>query len=268
MKKWLVTCAALAAQARERGNLMSRNSVPLVVVGLVAAALSAGAAHAQQVSSTNDYTLSWTGSAFGSASTVYAVEEAYGTTPFDFGSFELSLYSDATNLTLNNAGGITVNFPSLTPSPPYSNPTTVVFSSDGTLGSWGATYNTADPVTLGTLGSLPTLTFTAYDGEDISGIYYYVYAYLPGDWTTEGTSPGDYTNVSVGAGFSTPTFTYSNGVTTVVTSTADYTGTHDNLSFTLIGSAIPEPSTWAMLLLGFAGLGFLAYRKRATLAAT
>jgi hypothetical protein len=40
------------------------------------------------------------------------------------------------------------------------------------------------------------------------------------------------------------------------------------LSFTLIGSAIPEPSTWAMLLLGFAGLGFLAYRKRATLAAT
>jgi hypothetical protein len=24
---------------------------------------------------------------------------------------------------------------------------------------------------------------------------------------------------------------------------------------------IPEPSTWAMMLLGFAGLGFLAYRK-------
>ena len=27
-------------------------------------------------------------------------------------------------------------------------------------------------------------------------------------------------------------------------------------------SAVPEPSTWAMLLLGFAGMGFMAYRRR------
>ena len=25
--------------------------------------------------------------------------------------------------------------------------------------------------------------------------------------------------------------------------------------------AVPEPSTWAMLLLGFAGIGFIAYRR-------
>jgi hypothetical protein len=30
---------------------------------------------------------------------------------------------------------------------------------------------------------------------------------------------------------------------------------------------VPEPSTWAMMLAGFAGLGFLAYRKRGALAA-
>jgi hypothetical protein len=29
----------------------------------------------------------------------------------------------------------------------------------------------------------------------------------------------------------------------------------------LVSAAIPEPSTWAMMLLGFAGLGFLGYRK-------
>ena len=29
-------------------------------------------------------------------------------------------------------------------------------------------------------------------------------------------------------------------------------------------SAIPEPSTWAMMLLGFAGLGYAGYRKRKT----
>ena len=27
-------------------------------------------------------------------------------------------------------------------------------------------------------------------------------------------------------------------------------------------SAVPEPSTWAMMILGFAGVGFLAYRRR------
>ncbi len=31
-------------------------------------------------------------------------------------------------------------------------------------------------------------------------------------------------------------------------------------AFAIEGNAIPEPSTWAMMLLGFAGLGFLGYR--------
>jgi PEP-CTERM motif len=35
------------------------------------------------------------------------------------------------------------------------------------------------------------------------------------------------------------------------------------------GSCVPEPSTWAMMLLGFAGLGLAGYkaRKRAPIAA-
>jgi hypothetical protein len=33
-----------------------------------------------------------------------------------------------------------------------------------------------------------------------------------------------------------------------------------NAVFSLSGSAVPEPSTWAMMLLGFAGLGFAGYR--------
>lgn len=27
-------------------------------------------------------------------------------------------------------------------------------------------------------------------------------------------------------------------------------------------SSVPEPSTWAMMILGFAALGFMAYRRR------
>nr|WP_312014515.1 PEPxxWA-CTERM sorting domain-containing protein [Bradyrhizobium sp. AUGA SZCCT0283] len=37
----------------------------------------------------------------------------------------------------------------------------------------------------------------------------------------------------------------------------------DNTQFvTATISAVPEPSTWAMMILGFAGIGFLAYRRR------
>ena len=27
-------------------------------------------------------------------------------------------------------------------------------------------------------------------------------------------------------------------------------------------SAVPEPSTWAMMVLGFAGIGFMTYRRK------
>jgi hypothetical protein len=40
-------------------------------------------------------------------------------------------------------------------------------------------------------------------------------------------------------------------------------GTGPNQNFTLVvgTAAVPEPSTWAMMLLGFAGLGFMGYRS-------
>ena len=42
----------------------------------------------------------------------------------------------------------------------------------------------------------------------------------------------------------------------------------DNVSLDVL-TPVPEPSTWAMLILGFVGVGFIAYRRRngATLAA-
>jgi hypothetical protein len=35
-----------------------------------------------------------------------------------------------------------------------------------------------------------------------------------------------------------------------------------NAAFSLTGITVPEPSTWAMMLIGFAGLGFAAYSRR------
>ena len=40
----------------------------------------------------------------------------------------------------------------------------------------------------------------------------------------------------------------------------------DNITATVSAvsevSAVPEPSTWAMMILGFAGIGFMAYRRK------
>lgn len=43
--------------------------------------------------------------------------------------------------------------------------------------------------------------------------------------------------------------------------------TNDSLGFALFGGAgnvggVPEPSTWAMMILGFCGLGYMAYRRK------
>ena len=35
----------------------------------------------------------------------------------------------------------------------------------------------------------------------------------------------------------------------------------DLLGTVTVSTAVPEPSTWAMMLLGFVGLGFAGYRK-------
>ena len=40
------------------------------------------------------------------------------------------------------------------------------------------------------------------------------------------------------------------------------TDTGPPLAFRFEVAAVPEPSTWAMLILGFAGLGFMAYRRK------
>jgi PEP-CTERM motif len=53
---------------------------------------------------------------------------------------------------------------------------------------------------------------------------------------------------------------YYLNISGVAGATAGYGG---NLSTTQVG-AIPEPATWAMMLLGFAGMGFMAYRKKTT----
>jgi hypothetical protein len=41
--------------------------------------------------------------------------------------------------------------------------------------------------------------------------------------------------------------------------TASFSSTGDAFEFSLVG--VPEPSTWAMMAIGFVGLGYAAFRR-------
>jgi hypothetical protein len=58
--------------------------------------------------------------------------------------------------------------------------------------------------------------------------------------------------------------TYSLSVNSPFSISAGQNDVHlyGTLSYNGAVSAVPEPSTWAMLLLGFAGVGFMAYRRK------
>jgi hypothetical protein len=47
-----------------------------------------------------------------------------------------------------------------------------------------------------------------------------------------------------------------------INAVAGETLTGRNGSIVTISAAVPEPSTWAMMILGFIGVGFLAYRRK------
>jgi hypothetical protein len=67
------------------------------------------------------------------------------------------------------------------------------------------------------------------------------------------TTPADFLTIASLNGLTAEFLRY-----TVLTSNGPNPGLSD-LSFT---TAVPEPSTWAMMMLGFAGVGFMAYRRR------
>jgi hypothetical protein len=56
-------------------------------------------------------------------------------------------------------------------------------------------------------------------------------------------------------------FTGSDSSPTFVPGTY-YGSVGDSVTITDITAAVPEPSTWAMMILGFIGVGFMAYRRK------
>jgi hypothetical protein len=256
---------------------MTRVQFGAFVGAMLASVVSlTGPSNAQQaVSRTSDFTVTFSDQAFSNASANYALSFAYaGQAPYS-STFTLTLLPNFQNLVVSPGpeGTMTVSNTA-----PVANATTVSFSNaTGAPGSWGASYDSAATasgplLTLGTQAGLATLNFNG--GGNVSGpgytnINYFINVFLPGDWTTEGTGTGDYQLLGIAPGFSNPTFTFDpiTNTTTVSTSNPDYAGdgSSTNMDLTLFGlpvAAVPEPSTWAMLILGFAGIGLMAVRRK------
>jgi hypothetical protein len=74
---------------------------------------------------------------------------------------------------------------------------------------------------------------------------------------TPGTGPNGTVGYIADFNFANAYQYYAFGASTV----AVQLGNSDQ-ELSAIGPAVPELSTWAMMILGFAGLGFMAYRRR------
>jgi hypothetical protein len=160
------------------------------------------------------------------------------------------------------ANGARTNF--ALPIPTIGTGTTQLFSNTSFFPPGGndtSSFLTAEFTGKFTVGAGNTLSFSGSVDDNVL-IY----------WRPDG-STGAYTLLSV-----TPN-NLSNQPLFDFTSASLGTGTYDfeifyadrsstQASFTLdadVTAAVPEPSTWAMMILGFLGLGFTCYRRRSTI---
>jgi hypothetical protein len=124
-----------------------------------------------------------------------------------------------------------------------------------TIGSFStATFSNATQIGLDTTSDFAFFRLTGAT-TDLFDLYF-----SPTDFNLLQNNGGSFSSLtplsvtnnfsSVSVGTDLITFTGVSGVTLSGSSTSDF------------ANAVPEPSTWAMMLLGFAGLGFMAYRRK------
>ena len=174
----------------------------------------------------------------------------------------------ATSIVIHGIDTTTVA-PTTVPDGTASTAVTVI-SPGGSGQGWGFDYNiVASPtagqsfLTTGVSGGRNTLTFTgggtgllSDHGRFLSTVV------LMGDWSDLASHSAPTHSV----GYSVLSdFVFSGGATRYIVETTDYqTGVNPNIAFTLFGSAaaVPEPSTWALLLAGGAFLAGAVRRRR------
>ncbi len=154
-------------------------------------------------------------------------------------------------ITFSDSGVTTMLNPVYTTNPgPYD-------GSDDTY--FGVINNSSSAITHFALSSA-TLDIAGFDGDGINASSYLNIPNNPSDNSGYGGPNAFFTNIaanlqSLTVNFITPIA--ANGGT-------DIFSLEEPVSLNNIVVGTPEPSTWAMMLLGFAGMGFVAYRKGGT----
>jgi hypothetical protein len=191
-------------------------------------------------------------------------------------------YTSAASFDAATTGQNTINFnAALTCSAPCFQPEGASFAQGG------ITFTTTDPrgLNLNSANEYPT---SPYPSDFLSNVYYVPPNAIPikPDTLTITLSAAV---TAFALDFTTPegvnvTFGLGNGYTTTVSTTAfgkpQFEGFVSNKPFdtitltdslpngwfvfdvTTATAAVPEPSTWAMMIIGFLGLGLLAHRRR------
>jgi hypothetical protein len=135
--------------------------------------------------------------------------------------------------------------------------TSELFGSD-ILNGMG-TFTTSGPAL--SIGGQTAFAITGISGE-VNGSPILAAVGTIGDYYTTGPHflDGSGVNFTTQAGLTGNFFNQSNNGLYRVNALDPFATGYVSASSSLV-AAVPEPSTWAMLVLGFAGIGFMAYRK-------
>jgi hypothetical protein len=113
-------------------------------------------------------------------------------------------------------------------------------------------------------GGVQVRTLTA--GFDAGGVSDIAYTYDVPDYSL-GIHPSQHVSLDVTALLNslpdgTVTFDLERMVPQSFTSPGYFVGDNFSLQVAQLTADVPEPSTWAMMILGFAGVGYMAYRRK------
>jgi hypothetical protein len=145
-------------------------------------------------------------------------------------------------------------------------------TTDGRVQWWADAYSTLTSVMFGTAGTAVGVFLKPLSGYQVTLNGFDLGMWPNATHESQVTITDGLSNTLLSTGFQNfpgdvPThfagpYTSSSGIY-ILFGPDGYNGGIDNIDFTVSAvSAVPEPSTWAMMILGFAGVGFVAYRRK------